>query len=50
VIIEAVESSAPPLRLPLGADAYARIDAKLSRQRKDLDAWREIGSATSFAQ
>lgn len=48
VIIEAVASAAPPLRLPLGADCYARIDEKLARLRKDMDAWREASFATRF--
>lgn len=48
VIIKAVESPTPPLRLPLGPDCYARIDDKLARLKRDMDAWREIGSATTF--
>jgi NAD(P)-dependent dehydrogenase (short-subunit alcohol dehydrogenase family) len=50
VIIQAVESGAPPLRLPLGSDCYARIDDKLSRLKRDMDAWREVASATQFDQ
>lgn len=48
VIIKAVESSSPPLRLPLGEDCYARIDEKLLRLKRDMDDWREVASATQF--
>jgi NAD(P)-dependent dehydrogenase (short-subunit alcohol dehydrogenase family) len=48
VIIEAVESPSPPLRLPLGQDCYERIDEKLLRLKQDMDGWREIASATQF--
>jgi NAD(P)-dependent dehydrogenase (short-subunit alcohol dehydrogenase family) len=48
VIIQAVASSTPPLRLPLGPDCYARIDNKLARLQSDIDHWREIASATQF--
>jgi NAD(P)-dependent dehydrogenase (short-subunit alcohol dehydrogenase family) len=50
VIIKAVESSAPPLRLPLGSNYYARIDEKLSRLKRDIGGWREFASATQFDQ
>jgi NAD(P)-dependent dehydrogenase (short-subunit alcohol dehydrogenase family) len=48
VIIQAVASSTPPLRLPLGPDCYARIDNKLARLQSDIDHWRDIASATQF--
>jgi len=48
VIIKALESADPPLRLPLGPDCYARIDEKLSRLKRDVDSWRELASATQF--
>jgi NAD(P)-dependent dehydrogenase (short-subunit alcohol dehydrogenase family) len=48
VIIKAVESPTPPLRLPLGPDCYARIDKKLSQLKADMDNWREAASATQF--
>jgi NAD(P)-dependent dehydrogenase (short-subunit alcohol dehydrogenase family) len=48
VIIDAVESAAPPLRLPLGPDCYARIEDKLVRLRQDMDHWRAAASATQF--
>jgi NAD(P)-dependent dehydrogenase (short-subunit alcohol dehydrogenase family) len=48
VIIAAAESEHPPLRLPLGADAFARIDEKIAKVRADMAAWRELATATSF--
>ncbi len=48
VIIQAAESETPPLRLPLGADAFARIDQKIAKVKADMAAWRELATATSF--
>ena len=42
------ESESPPLRLPLGADAFARIDEKIAKVQSDMAAWRERATATSF--
>lgn len=48
-IIAAVESDNPPLRLPLGPQAFQMIRAKLEQQQRELDAWEEIGADTEFA-
>ena len=48
VVIEAVTSEQPPLRLPLGADALERIEAKLGRLGEDLAGWRERSVATAY--
>ena len=48
VIIQAAESEVTPLRLPLGADAFVRIDEKIAKVRADMAAWRELATATSF--
>jgi NAD(P)-dependent dehydrogenase (short-subunit alcohol dehydrogenase family) len=48
VIIDAVESASPPLRLPLGPDCYARIEDKLSRLHTEMERWREAACATQF--
>jgi NAD(P)-dependent dehydrogenase (short-subunit alcohol dehydrogenase family) len=50
VILEAVDSDKPPLRLALGADAYERIRAKLARVAADLDAWEAVATATAHRQ
>ncbi|HEY1778561.1 MAG TPA: oxidoreductase [Solirubrobacteraceae bacterium] len=48
VVIEAVTSEHPPLRLPLGADALERIEAKLGRLDEDIAGWRERSVATAY--
>lgn len=46
VLMQAVRSNHPPLRLPLGRDALVRIDAKLASVAADLAAWRSLAEAT----
>jgi NAD(P)-dependent dehydrogenase (short-subunit alcohol dehydrogenase family) len=48
VMIQAVESENPPLRLPLGEDAVLAIEAELENVRKDIAPWRQIGIDTAF--
>lgn len=48
VIIRAVESDSPPLRLPLGATAFARIEEKLSSVRSGTEPWRDAAVKTDF--
>lgn len=49
VILEAVASENPPLRLPLGSYAYGRMHEKLASVAADLDAWESrAGAATEF--
>lgn len=48
VMIQAVESESPPLRLALGSDAVQAIEAKLDSVRADLDAWREVAVNTAY--
>ena len=48
VMIAAVESATPPLRLVLGADSYGACESKIAAVRADLDAWRTQGLATAF--
>jgi len=43
-----VASDTPPLRLPLGTDAYERIRSKLHSVAAELDAWEHLGSSTAF--
>lgn len=49
VMIRAIESSAPPMRLMLGADAYGLWDRKREATELEMAAWREIGQDTAFA-
>ena len=48
VILSAIDSEDPPLRLVLGADAYAAWDSKIASVRAEIEAWRERGMATAF--
>lgn len=48
VILRAVDSVAPPLHLPLGPVAHAVADRKLASFREEIDAWRQLASATDF--
>ena len=47
-MIEAVESSEPPLRLMLGADAYGLWQTKSAEREADFARWRAVGEATAF--
>jgi len=49
-IVRAVEAEDPPLRLPLGPEAFRMIRAKLEEQRRELDVWEPLGAATAFAE
>ncbi len=48
VILEAVKSENPPLRLPLGSTAFAAVRAKLQQVEQDLKDWESIAAHTSF--
>jgi NAD(P)-dependent dehydrogenase (short-subunit alcohol dehydrogenase family) len=48
LMIEAVNSDDPPLRLMLGADAYQLWDKTLAARSADLRKWRDRGEATAF--
>ena len=47
-MIKVVESDHPPLRLPLGEIALARIRGKLKVVAEELDTWEQIAMDTSF--
>ncbi|MFP5022408.1 SDR family NAD(P)-dependent oxidoreductase [Pseudonocardia phyllosphaerae] len=49
LIVDAVDSDSPPLRLPLGPEAIGRIRDTLADRQKELESWAEIGVATRFA-
>jgi hypothetical protein len=50
VLMQAILAERPPLRLPLGRDALARIDAKLAAVSADLAAWRGLAEQTSHGE
>lgn len=47
-MIKCVESTEPPLRLVLGADALERIRGKLSAMAKELEMWERTTIETTF--
>ncbi|ABB11290.1 oxidoreductase [Burkholderia lata] len=48
LMIEAVNSDTPPLRLMLGADAYQLWEKTAAARDADISAWREKGEATAY--
>lgn len=48
-IIEAVDSSDPPLMLVLGPDALRNFRGSLAALSSDLDAWEHLSRGTSFS-
>lgn len=48
VMIAAVNSNHPPLRLPLGKPAFDAIRGKLKSVEQDLEIWEEMGTNTDF--
>lgn len=48
VMIDVVESDAPPLRLPLGENCITRIEAELEKVKADITPWRQAGWDTAF--
>jgi NAD(P)-dependent dehydrogenase (short-subunit alcohol dehydrogenase family) len=47
VLMQAILAEQPPLRLPLGRDALARIHSKLAAVSADLAAWRALAEQTA---
>jgi NAD(P)-dependent dehydrogenase (short-subunit alcohol dehydrogenase family) len=47
-IISVATSAAPPLRLQLGTDCLARVEAKLARVTAELAAWRTLAESTDY--
>lgn len=45
-VLDLIEAADPPARLPLGRDAVASVEAKLTRVRAELEAWRHVSEAT----
>jgi hypothetical protein len=49
-IIGISKAAAPPLRLVLGRDAYARAERTDTTRLDELRAWRPVSESTDFAQ
>ena len=47
-IVTLVEAKEPPLRLPLGTDAIARIEEKHAFVEGEVRAWRSLAASTDF--
>ena len=47
-IVTLVEAKEPPLRLPLGTDAIARIEEKHAFVEREVRAWRSLAASTDF--
>jgi NAD(P)-dependent dehydrogenase (short-subunit alcohol dehydrogenase family) len=50
VIVDFADAPDPPLRLPLGSDTVAAIEAKHASDSAILAAWRAVSISTDFAQ
>lgn len=48
LLIEITESENPPLHLPLGEDAYHKIEEQFNKVTREIARWREKGSATGY--
>lgn len=46
VIVDLAGTAEPPLRVQLGADSVARVEAKLDLMRREIDAWRPVSVST----
>jgi NAD(P)-dependent dehydrogenase (short-subunit alcohol dehydrogenase family) len=49
VLVDFVEAPDPPVRLPLGSDTVARIEAENAATAALLDSWRSVAVSTDFA-
>jgi NAD(P)-dependent dehydrogenase (short-subunit alcohol dehydrogenase family) len=47
-VLELTRADDPPLRLPLGSDTVAAIEAKHAFVSKELAAWRTVATSTDF--
>jgi short-subunit dehydrogenase len=47
-ILEVAGTPNPPLRIQLGADSVARVEAKLKLVAEELAEWRELSESTAF--
>ncbi|WP_088343269.1 MULTISPECIES: oxidoreductase [Rhodomicrobium] len=48
VLVAFVDAPIPPMRLPLGSDTVAKIEAKLETDRAILAEWRSVALSTDF--
>ncbi|MCP1614535.1 hypothetical protein J2848_006240 [Azospirillum lipoferum] len=49
MLVSFADVADPPVRLPLGSDTVAAIEAKHEADRAILDNWRRVSLSTDFA-
>jgi hypothetical protein len=49
-IVAVATSAEPPLRVQLGTDSLARVEAKLTQVASELSAWRTLAEYTDHEQ
>jgi hypothetical protein len=49
-IVTVATSTKPPLRVQLGTDSLARVEAKLAQVASELAAWRTLAESTDYGQ
>jgi hypothetical protein len=47
-MIKVIETSEPPLRLMLGADAFGLWEKKRAAMEEEFSEWRKVGVETAF--
>ena len=50
VVLELADAPEPPVRLPLGSDTVAAVEAKHRSDAAIIEAWRNVSVSTDFAQ
>jgi hypothetical protein len=49
-MVKITEVERPPLRLQLGRDCVAAVEAKLEYVKQELEQWRHLAESTAFAE
>jgi len=49
-MVKITEVERPPLRLQLGHDCVAAVEAKLEQVKLELEQWRQLAESTAFTE
>jgi len=49
-MVKITEVERPPLRLQLGRDCVAAVEAKLEHVKQELEQWRQLAESTAFTE
>ena len=49
-MVKITEVERPPLRLQLGRDCVASVEAKLEHVKRELEQWRQLAESTAFTE